>query len=65
MSCRRQAARPEHSCSQVSAQNAGREPGAPGSNPPRDTRRKLIQALDTLENKRDKNPPKKHVNMPL
>jgi propionyl-CoA carboxylase beta chain len=32
---------------------------------PRDTRRKLIQALATLENKRDKNPPKKHGNIPL
>jgi propionyl-CoA carboxylase beta chain len=32
---------------------------------PRDTRRKLIQALDMLENKRDKNPPKKHGNIPL
>ena len=30
-----------------------------------DTRRKLIQALDMLENKRDKNPPKKHGNIPL
>ena len=32
---------------------------------PRDTRRKLIQALEMLENKRDKNPPKKHGNIPL
>jgi propionyl-CoA carboxylase beta chain len=32
---------------------------------PRDTRRKLIQALAMLENKRDKNPPKKHGNIPL
>src|ERR1700754_3877970 len=32
---------------------------------PRDPRRKLIQALDMLENKRDKNPPKKHGNIPL
>jgi propionyl-CoA carboxylase beta chain len=32
---------------------------------PRETRRKLIQALGTLENKRDKNPPKKHGNIPL
>jgi len=32
---------------------------------PRDTRRKLIQALGMLENKRDKNPPKKHGNIPL
>jgi propionyl-CoA carboxylase beta subunit len=32
---------------------------------PRDTRRKLIEALATLANKRDKNPPKKHGNIPL
>ncbi len=32
---------------------------------PRDTRRKLIQALEMLQNKRDKNPPKKHGNIPL
>ncbi len=32
---------------------------------PRETRKKLIQALAMLENKRDKNPPKKHGNMPL
>ena len=32
---------------------------------PRETRRKLIQALATLENKRDKTPPKKHGNIPL
>jgi propionyl-CoA carboxylase beta chain len=32
---------------------------------PRTTRRKLIQALATLENKRDRNPPKKHGNIPL
>ncbi len=32
---------------------------------PRDTRRKLIQALDMLENKRANNPPKKHGNIPL
>jgi propionyl-CoA carboxylase beta chain len=32
---------------------------------PRETRRKLIQALAMLENKRDKNPPKKHGNIPL
>ena len=32
---------------------------------PRDTRRKLIQALATLDTKRDKNPPKKHGNIPL
>ena len=32
---------------------------------PRDTRRKLIAALKNLDNKRDKNPPKKHGNIPL
>jgi propionyl-CoA carboxylase beta chain len=32
---------------------------------PRDTRRKLITALGALESKRDKNPPKKHGNIPL
>jgi propionyl-CoA carboxylase beta chain len=32
---------------------------------PRDTRKKLIQALDMLDTKRDKNPPKKHGNIPL
>ncbi|MBA3272008.1 MAG: methylmalonyl-CoA carboxyltransferase [Acidobacteria bacterium] len=32
---------------------------------PRDTRRKLILALGTLEHKRDTNPPKKHGNIPL
>ena len=32
---------------------------------PRDTRKKLIQALSMLETKRDKNPPKKHGNIPL
>jgi propionyl-CoA carboxylase beta chain len=32
---------------------------------PRETRRKLIQALGTLETKRDRNPPKKHGNIPL
>jgi propionyl-CoA carboxylase beta chain len=32
---------------------------------PRTTRRKLIQALATLEGKRDKNLPKKHGNIPL
>jgi len=32
---------------------------------PRDTRRKLIAALRKLENKRDRNPPKKHGNIPL
>jgi propionyl-CoA carboxylase beta chain len=33
--------------------------------PPRDTRRKLITALTALAGKRDKNPPKKHGNIPL
>jgi len=32
---------------------------------PRETRRKLISALARLETKRDKNPPKKHGNIPL
>jgi len=32
---------------------------------PRDTRRKLITALRNLDNKRDRNPPKKHGNIPL
>jgi propionyl-CoA carboxylase beta subunit len=32
---------------------------------PRETRRKLILALTTLETKRDRNPPKKHGNIPL
>ena len=32
---------------------------------PRDTRPRLIDALDTLRTKRDKNPPKKHGNIPL
>ncbi|HTY57038.1 MAG TPA: acyl-CoA carboxylase subunit beta [Candidatus Binataceae bacterium] len=32
---------------------------------PRDTRPKLISALKALENKRDKNPPRKHGNIPL
>jgi propionyl-CoA carboxylase beta chain len=32
---------------------------------PRETRAKLITALATLETKRDKNPPKKHGNIPL
>jgi propionyl-CoA carboxylase beta chain len=32
---------------------------------PRETRRKLIAALRNLENKRDRNPPKKHGNIPL
>jgi propionyl-CoA carboxylase beta chain len=32
---------------------------------PRDTRARLIQALETLATKRDENPPKKHGNIPL
>jgi propionyl-CoA carboxylase beta chain len=32
---------------------------------PRETRKKLVAALRNLENKRDKNPPKKHGNIPL
>jgi propionyl-CoA carboxylase beta chain len=32
---------------------------------PRQTRPKLIAALATLETKRDKNPPRKHGNIPL
>ena len=32
---------------------------------PRQTRAKLIAALATLDTKRDKNPPKKHGNIPL
>ena len=32
---------------------------------PRETRKKLIQSLEMLEGKRDKNPPKKHGNIPL
>jgi propionyl-CoA carboxylase beta chain len=32
---------------------------------PRQTRPKLIAALASLETKRDKNPPKKHGNIPL
>jgi propionyl-CoA carboxylase beta chain len=32
---------------------------------PRETRRKLIVSLAALENKRDRNPPKKHGNIPL
>ena len=32
---------------------------------PRQTRRKLITALRNLESKRDRNPPKKHGNIPL
>ncbi len=32
---------------------------------PRETRKKLIQALEMLDSKRDKNPPRKHGNIPL
>ncbi len=32
---------------------------------PRETRPRLIDALDTLQTKRDRNPPKKHGNLPL
>jgi len=32
---------------------------------PRETRPRLIDALETLTGKRDKNPPKKHGNIPL
>ena len=32
---------------------------------PRDTRPRLINALEMLQNKRDSNPPKKHGNIPL
>jgi propionyl-CoA carboxylase beta chain len=32
---------------------------------PRDTRKKIIQALEMLDTKRDNNPPKKHGNIPL
>jgi propionyl-CoA carboxylase beta chain len=32
---------------------------------PRETRSRLIAALATLETKRDRNPPKKHGNIPL
>src|SRR5712675_314518 len=32
---------------------------------PRETRSKVISALKALENKRDKNPPRKHGNIPL
>jgi len=32
---------------------------------PRDTRRRLIQALELLHTKRDSNPPRKHGNIPL
>ncbi|HMT20536.1 MAG TPA: carboxyl transferase domain-containing protein, partial [Promineifilum sp.] len=32
---------------------------------PSETRPRLINALNMLQNKRDQNPPKKHGNMPL
>jgi propionyl-CoA carboxylase beta chain len=32
---------------------------------PRDTRPRLIEALETLRTKRDRNPPRKHGNIPL
>lgn len=32
---------------------------------PRDTRKKIVRALDLLQNKADRNPPKKHGNIPL
>jgi propionyl-CoA carboxylase beta chain len=32
---------------------------------PRDTRPRLVDALETLQGKRDRNPPKKHGNIPL
>ena len=32
---------------------------------PRETRRKLIMALRNLQTKRDRNPPRKHGNIPL
>ena len=32
---------------------------------PRETRPRLIDALESLRTKRDKNPPKKHGNIPL
>ena len=32
---------------------------------PKDTRRKLCQALEVIHTKRDRNPPKKHGNIPL
>jgi propionyl-CoA carboxylase beta chain len=32
---------------------------------PKDTRKKLIAALDMTQNKRDETPPKKHGNIPL
>ena len=32
---------------------------------PRITRKRIVQALESLQNKRDTNPPKKHGNIPL
>jgi propionyl-CoA carboxylase beta chain len=32
---------------------------------PKETRARVIRALDMLQNKRDNNPPKKHGNIPL
>jgi propionyl-CoA carboxylase beta chain len=32
---------------------------------PRQTRRKIVAALDMTRNKRDRNPPRKHGNIPL
>ena len=32
---------------------------------PRQTRRKIIAGLDMTQNKRDRNPPRKHGNIPL
>jgi len=32
---------------------------------PRETRKKLLRALNLLENKRESLPPKKHGNIPL
>ena len=32
---------------------------------PEETRPRLIRSLEILQNKRDKNPPKKHGNIPL
>jgi propionyl-CoA carboxylase beta chain len=32
---------------------------------PRDTRKKIVDALDMTHNKRKSNPPKKHGNIPL
>ena len=32
---------------------------------PKETRRRLVQTLETLHTKRDQNPPRKHGNLPL